>query len=79
MFQKSTEPELEVQFLRSGRRFKPRKRSQTVGGRQTPIHFEESEYEAKSWLDEGSCDEEEDYSLIFEVAEESEEIMETPR
>ena len=48
-------------------------------GRQNLSIIEESEH--KLWLheDEGSCDEEEDYSLISEGAEEYEESKETPR
>ena len=57
IFLGSTEPELEAIFLRSGRRFRLGKRRKTVGGRQTPSLFEGSEYEVKSCLDEGSCDE----------------------
>ena len=57
MFPGSTEPKIKYGFLRSGRRFRSRKRRKTVGGRQTPSLFEESEYEVESWLEEGSCDE----------------------
>ena len=79
MFLGSTEPKLEAGVLRSGRRFRSGKRRKTEEGRRTPSLFEESEHELQSQLDEGSCDKEEDYSLISEGAEESEESVETPR
>ena len=79
MFSRSTEPKLEAGFLKSGRRFRSRKRRKTYGGRQTPSLFEESEYEFQSWLDKGSCDEEEDYNPISKGAKEFEESTETPR
>ena len=62
MFLGNTEPKLEAGFLRSGRIFRSGKIRKTVGGRRTPSLFEESEYEFESWIDEGSCDEEEYYS-----------------
>ena len=74
MFPRSIEPELEVGFLRSGRRFRLGKRRKTEGGRRTPSPFEESEYKFDLLLDE-----EEDYSSISEGVEESEESVETPR
>ena len=49
MFPGSTEPELEAGFLRSGRRFRFRKRRKT-----SPSLFRESDYEVESWLDDGS-------------------------
>ena len=64
MFPGSTEPELEVRVLRSGRIFRSGKRRKTERGRQNPILFEGSEHELRSCEDEGSCDEDEDYSLI---------------
>ena len=64
MFPGSTKAELEARFLRSGRRFKSGKRRKTERGQQNPSLFEESEHELRSQEDEGSCDEEEDYSLI---------------
>ena len=79
MFLGSVEPEIEARFLRGGRRFRSGKRRKTIGGRHTPILFEASEYEVESRLDEGSCNEEEQYSPILEGAEESEETVETPR
>ena len=79
MFLGSTKLELELGILRSGRRFRSGKRRKTLGGIWTPSMFEESEYEVELRLDEGSCNKEEDYSLICEGAEESEEYAETPR
>ena len=79
MFPRIIEPTLEAGFLRSGRRFKLGKRRKTVGDRRNPSLFEESEYEVESWLEEGSCHEEEDYSPISEGAKEFEEYVETPR
>ena len=79
MFPRSTKAELEIGFLRSGRRFRSGKRRKTIGGRWTPCLFEESEYEVESWLEEGSCDEDEYYSLISEGEEESKKSAETPR
>ena len=78
MFPGSTEPELEVGILRSGRKFMQRKRRKAIGGRKTPSLIEESEYKVESRLDERYCNEEEDYSLIFEGLEESEDSVETP-
>ena len=79
MFPGSTKPELEVGFLRSGRRFRSRKITKTVGGIHNPSLFEVSEYEVELQLDEGYWDEEEDYSPILEGAEESKEFAERPR
>ena len=61
-----TEPEVEVGFLRSGRRFRSGKRRKTKRGRWNPSLLEEREHELRSCEDEGSCNEEEDYSLILE-------------
>ena len=79
MFPESTEPELEAGFLRSGRRFQSGKRRKIVGGRWTTGLIEEGEYEVESWLDKGYCNEEEEYILISEGAEDSEETAESPR
>ena len=68
MFPRSTEPELEAIFLRSGRRFRSRKRIKTKEGSRSPSLFEASEYKVESWLEKGSCDEEEDYSSIYKEA-----------
>ena len=64
MFPRSANPELETGFLRSGRIFRSGKRRKTEEGRRTPSLFEESEHELQSQVYKGSCDEEEDYSLI---------------
>ena len=64
MFLGSTKPELEAGFLRSGRRFRFRKRRKT-----SPSLFRECDYKVESWLDEGSCDKEEEYQPISEVEE----------
>ena len=79
MFLGSTQHELEARVLRSGRRFRSEKRRKTEEGRQNPSLFEESEHDIFSYLDKRYCDEEENYSLILEGEEESEESMETPR
>ena len=79
MFLGSTEPELEVGFLRSERRFRSRKIRKTVGGRQNPSLFEEIEYKFESWLEEGYCNEEKYYSSIYEGAEEFKESAKTPK
>ena len=78
MFLGRTNHELEIGFLQSGRRFISRKRRKREEGRRTPSLFEESEHELQSQVDEGSCDEEEDYSSILEGPEDSEESTETP-
>ena len=61
--------ELEVGVLRSGRRFRLANRRKTKRGRWNPSLFEGSENELRSCEDEGSCNEEEDYSLILEGPE----------
>ena len=78
MFQGSSEDELEIGFLRSARRFRSGKRRKVAGGRRAYSFPREGEYGCESHLDEGSCDEEEEYSLISE-REESKESAETPR
>ena len=70
MFPRIRQPELEVGFLRSGRRFRLQKRRNTERGRQNPSLFEESEHKIWSHKDEGYCDEEEDYSPILEGVDE---------
>ena len=79
MFLGSTEPELEARFLRSGRRFISGKRIKIEEGQRAPSLFKESEHEIQSQVDKGYCDEEEDYSLISEGVEDSEETVESPR
>ena len=71
MFPKRIEPILEVGVLRSGRKFRSRKRRKTERGRWNPIFFDGSEHKLWSCKDEGSCDEEEDYNLISEGPEDS--------
>ena len=48
MFPRSTEPKLEVGFLRSGRRFRSGKRRNTEEGRRAPIFLKKSEHELQS-------------------------------
>ena len=45
MFPGSTNPELDIGFLQSGRRFRSRKRRKTEEGRRNPSLFKESEHE----------------------------------
>ena len=78
MFQGSSEDELDTGFLRSGRRFRSGKRRKVAGGRRDYSLPKEGEYGSESHLDEGSYDEEEEYSLISKRVE-SEESAETPR
>ena len=77
MFPGITEPELEVGVLRSGILFRSRKRRKTERGRQNPRLFEESRHKLWSYEDEGSCDEEEEYSPILEGPEDPESFDET--
>ena len=79
MFPGSTEPELEVRVLRSGRIFRSWKRRKTKRGRRNPSLFEGSEHELRSYKDEGSCDEEEEYRPISEGPEDSKDSKETSR
>ena len=79
MFPGSSEDELDTGFLRSGRRFRSGKRRKVTGGRRRAYSLpREGEYGCESHLDEGSCDEEEEYSQIYK-REELEESAETPR
>ena len=78
MFQGSSEDELDVWFLRIGRRFRSRKRRKVAGGRRAYSLLREGEYGWESHLNEGSCDEEEEYSLISK-REKSWESAELPR
>ena len=77
MFPGSTDPELEVGFLRSGRRFRSGKKIKTERGRQNPSLFKESEHKLRSHEDEGSCDEEEDYNPILEGSKDSKDSIKT--
>ena len=69
MFPRSSEDELNTGFLRSGRRFRSGKRIKVTGGRRAYSFPKEGEYGCESYLDEGSYDEEEEYSPVFERAE----------
>ena len=68
MFPRSSEYELGTGFLRSRRRFRSGKRRNVTGGRRAYRLSREGEYGCESYLDEGSCDEEEEYSLVSERA-----------
>ena len=65
MFLGSSEDELHTGFLRSEWRFRLRKRRKVAGGNRAYSLPREGEYRCESHLDEGSCDEEEEYSLIY--------------
>ena len=78
MFLGSSEDELDDGFLRSGRRFRSGKRRKVAGGRRAYSLHREGEYGCESHLNEGSCDKEEEYSLIFE-REKSRESAESSR
>ena len=69
MFPRSSEDELGNGFLRSGRRFRSGKRRKVIGGRRAYSFPREDEYGCESYLDEGSYDEEEEYSPVSENAE----------
>ena len=69
---------MDTGFLRSGRRFQSGKRRKVEGGRRDYRLPREGEYGCESHLDKGSCDEEEEYSVISERAE-SKDSVETPR
>ena len=75
MFLASSENELDTGFLRSGRSFQSGKRRKVAGGRRAYSLPREGEYGCESHLYEGSFDEEEGYSPIYE-REESEEPTE---
>ena len=78
MFLGSFEDELGTGFLRSRRRFRSEKRRKVTEGRRAYIFPREGEYGCKSYLYKGYCDEEEEYSPIFE-REKSGESTELPR
>ena len=61
MFPESSEDELDTRFLRNGRRFRSGKRRKVAGGRRAYSLHREGEYGCDSYLDEGSCNKEEDY------------------
>ena len=79
MFPRDSGTELESGCLRSGRRFRSRKRRKTLLGRGSCSTTREEEgYELPSHLDEGSYNREEEYQLISEGDEESEELTKAP-
>ena len=79
MFPGDSGIELQLGFLRSGRRFKSDKRRKTLLGRGScSTNRDEEGYYLISYLDEGSCDEEEEYQLISEGDKESKESTEAP-
>ena len=69
MFPGSSEEELDTGFLRSGRRFWSGKRRKLIRDKRAYSFPREGAYGCESYLDEGSCDEEEEYSPISERAE----------
>ena len=79
MFPRRIESELEVGVLRSWRRFRSRKGRKTKRGQWNPSLFEGSKHELQWCEDEGSCDEEEDYSSILEGPEDLDSTDETSR
>ena len=68
MFPGSSEDESGTVFLRSGRRFQSGKMRKVTRGRRAYSLLREGEYGCESYLDEGSYDEDEDYSPISERA-----------
>ena len=78
MFQGSSEHELDTRFLISRRRFQSGKRRKVARGRRDYSLPKEGEYGCGSYLDEGSYDEEEGCSLIYERVE-SRYSTESPR
>ena len=72
MFPGESGTKLDPGFLRSGRRFGSDKICKTMFERGScNTEQEEEGYEFASYLDKGSCDEEEEYQLILEGDEES--------
>ena len=69
MFPGSSEDELGIGFLRSRRRFRSGKRRKVTRGRKAYSLPREGEYGCESYLDEGSYDEEEEYSSVSEREE----------
>ena len=72
MFLEISKDELDTGFLKIGRRFWSGKRRKVAGGRRAYSVPREGEYGCESHLDEGSCDEEEEYSTISEREESKE-------
>ena len=62
--------ELQDSYLRSGRIFRSGKRRKTITGRGSCSTTRGWDYELASHSDEGSCDKEEEYQLIYEGEEE---------
>ena len=79
MFTRYTGTEIEDGYLRTTRRFRPWKRRKTVTWRRSCSTTRGWDYELTSHLEEGSCDEEEEYQLISEGEEESKESTESLR
>ena len=77
MFPRDSRTEIEVGYLRSGRKFRVGKRRKNATGRGSCNTTRGGDYELTSHLDEGSCDGEEEYYVIFEEEEESKELVET--
>ena len=78
MFLGDSGTELEPIFLRRGRRFKYGKRQKTLFGKGISSTEQEQEgYDFASYLDEGSCDEEDEYHSISEGDEDSKESTES--
>ena len=74
MFPRDSGTKLESGFLRSGRRLRSDKWRKTCLGRGSCNTYREEEgYELASYLDEGYCDEEEEYHSIYEGHEDSKE------
>ena len=71
MFWGDSGTKLESIFLRSERRFRSGKQRKTLLGRGIwSTNREEEGYDLASYLDEGSCDEEDKYRSIYEGNEE---------
>ena len=77
MFPGRIELELEVGFLRSGRRFRSGKRRKIKRGQWNPSLFEGSKHKLRSCKDEGYCNEEEEYSSILKGPEDLDSSDET--
>ena len=78
MFPGDRGTKLEANYLRSGRIFRSRKRRKTIIGRGICSTTRGEYYEIASHLDEGSCDEEEEYKPISEGEDESKKSSKTP-
>ena len=79
MFPRDSGTELESGFLRRGRKFRYGKQRKTMLGRgNCSTNKEEEGYELALYLEEAYCDKEEEYQLISEGEEESEESSKAP-